>query len=302
MATQRLNSLIEYSLTDDNKSVQLILHPGAEIDIDISSLLWFSEGAQVKDNNNLLDRILKKLAIGVLVNSSMNTVGCGLSQIEPGPVLTIPLEQSEMMRKKIYISKDCFLCSVDRVQSAILPIQFTLTSLTISVVFLAKLPALLNSFYLCEKKPNDNITHLFLQSGSEILVKDLKVGETYNLNAYCLVGFEDTVKLELTTKTVFGNSLWGVNFLKCNGPGKIFFVSHSNKRKNSMRRDSDKTIVPILSIIGVILNFIIAILSFYTVTTILSKLSDTIQLENFEETFTKAFNLKNGEGVPRNEL
>ena len=162
------------------------------------------------------------------------------------------------------------------------------------------MPALLNSFYLCEKKPSENITHLFLQSGSEILVKDLKVGENYTLNSYCLVGFEDTVKLELQTKTVFGNSLYGMNFLKCNGPGKIFFVSHSNKRKNNIRRDSDKTIVPILSILGIILNFVIAILSFYTVTTILSKLSDAIQLENFEDTFNKAF--KQADGVPRNEL
>ena len=152
-----------------------------------------------------------------------------------------------------------------------------------------------------KKKPSENTTDLFLQSGSEILVKDLKVGETYTLNSYCLVGFEDTVKLELSTKSVFGNSLWGVNFLKCNGPGKIFFVSHSNKRNNSMRRDSDKTILPILSFVGVLLNFIIAILSFYTVTTILSKLAEAIQLENFEESFTKAFNLKQGD-VPRNEL
>jgi hypothetical protein len=242
----------------------------------------------VRDENIWIDRILKKSVIGTLSNVNTTPVVVGLAQLESGPVLTISLEPNS--GKKLFISKDCLLCSIDKISSSLLPLQFTITSLMISIIFLLKLPSLLNSFYICEKKPNENPTNIFLQSGSEILVKDLKVGENFSLNSNCLVAFEDSVKLELSTKSVFGNSVWGVNFLKCSGPGKIYFVSQSNKRKSNMRRDAEKTMVPLLSFFGVCLNFIIAILSFYTVTTILSKLSDVIpQLNNFDETIGKAF-------------
>lgn len=147
MTTQRLNSSIEYLLTDDNKAIQLILHPNAKIQIDQGSLLWFSEGVVVRDENNWIDRILKKVAIGTLSNVITSPVIVGLSQLENGPVLSIPLESG----KKVFISKDCLLCSADnKINSSLLPLQFTINSLTISIMFLLKLPALLNSFYICE--------------------------------------------------------------------------------------------------------------------------------------------------------
>ena len=250
-------------------------------------MIFFSEGILVKDENIWIDRILKKVTIGSVTNVTNSPVAIGLAQLESGPVLTIPVSD-----KKIFISKDCLLCSVDKINSALLPLNFTITSLAISIFFLLKLPALLNSFYLCEKKQSEDATSIFMQSGSEILVKELKAGENFSLNSYCLVAFEESVKLELTTKTVFGNSLWGVNFLKCNGPGKIYFVSQSNKRKTHMRRDNDKTVITLLSFFGICLNFAIAILSLYTVTNVLSKFAEIIPQLNFDETIAKAFNLK----------
>lgn len=281
MSTQRLNSTIDYRI--DGQALQLILQPHAQLSIEQQSLIFFSDGINVKDENTWVDRILKKQSISTVTNIGSTPTAIGLAGLETGNVMTITLEPNQV--KKVFISKDCLLCSVDKINSTLLPLNFTINKLaSISVMFLAKLPSLLNSFYLVEKKStNEEKTSVFIQSGSEILVKELKADEHLILNSYCLVAFDDTIKLELTDKSG--------NYLRCSGPGLVYFVSQSIKRKNT-RREADKAIIPLLSFLGVLLNFIIAILSFYTVTTILTKLAEIVPTLDINETVAKAFNFR----------
>lgn len=287
MSTQRLNSSIDYRI--DGQALQLILQPHGQLSIEQQSLIFFSDGINVKDENTWVDRILKKQSISTVTNIGSTPTAIGLAGLETGPVMTVILEPNQV--KKVFISKDCLLCSVDKINSTLLPLNFTINRsmlTSISVMFLAKLPSLLNSFYLVEKKStNEEKTSVFIQSGSEILVKELKADEHLIFNSYCLVAFDDTIKLELTDKSVGVTQL----SLRCSGPGFVYFSSQSIKRKN-VRKEADKAIIPLLSFVGVLLNFIIAILSFYTVTTILTKLAEIVPSLDINETVAKAFNFR----------
>jgi len=308
-----VNDLVEYQIQDGNV-LQMILHKGACIFVHTGAVCWFTSGLKLTTKESLVSRFLFPAWAGHLSvvecrDSSVQMVG--LSQQESGPIMKLPMGGQPTPSSpssptssppifsptNLWVNKECYICSTGAIdiQPKALPLKMDIN--------VASQPSLLNiCFHLqvqnnidgastvqptlstTSATTNSNGNFVFIQTGADILVKTLAVGEVFFISVQCIVAFEDTLALSVVMSSEVGNN-YGIFvvaplFFKIVGPGTVWFTSHTTKRKmtnllgNASIRGGARS--PSNFLFTLVLQLLLISISFYTISQLIGKLTDAI--------------------------
>jgi hypothetical protein len=297
-----VNELVEYQI-QDGTVLQMILHQGASITAHTCSVCWFTPGLKLTTKESLVSRFLFPAWAGQLLvvegrDSSVQMVG--LSQQESGPIMKLPMGVQPALSSpssstpsapmfsptNLWVNKECYICSTGAIdiQPKALPLKMDIN--------VASQPSLLNiCFHLQVQNnidsattvqpalstpsatTNTNVNFVFIQTGADILVKTLAVGEVFFVSVQCIVALEDTVALSVVMSSEVGNN-YGIFviaplFFKIVGPGTVWFTSHTTKRKttnllgNASLRGGARS--PSNFLVTLVLQLLLISISFYTI-------------------------------------
>jgi hypothetical protein len=248
-----------FQLTDE-RTLQFVLQPGERLTADAEAIAWASGAVAVSfrtlmaaDASSIADVFNEGIAPGILclANAEAGKVlvmdldrptpptpagaggagaggaaaaGAGAAAgIPPPPAVPPP-----QLPAGLYVFKHAFLCATDGVvvEPKVLPLELTLLTIF--------LPHLFNKAHFVDTAAS--VGKLFLQTGSEILCKELKRGETLLVRFGCVVATEATVKVSVVSPHHLGlfclPGLGGREpFLLLTGPGRVYFSAHTTPRK-----------------------------------------------------------------------
>jgi hypothetical protein len=206
-----INEGAQYTISLD--CLQIILHPTWRLIYDSQSLIFFTPGMTIIENESFMSRILQIPKSSNIFNSQQDSFSIlrndlkepscvGFNQLGNGNIipLNIPCDDTT----KLFLNKEFFLCATEDVEmeSKILPLKMSIIA--------SRYPYIYNSFYFIQRRVNvgqgfgvggslaiESISNgvVFIQGKSNILVKTLGVNEKINILHTSLIGFHETVVL-----------------------------------------------------------------------------------------------------------
>jgi uncharacterized protein (AIM24 family) len=200
-----------------------------------------------------------------------------LNQVENGKILVVNVS------KPLYCFRNSFICGSEDVNiiSKQLPLKPSLMNISFAHLF--------NKVHFCSALSGRNYTNnenkIFLQSGGTILNKELKINESLIIKFQCIIGFEATCKLSLANPCQHAMYMFGGKdtYLKIEGPGNIYFCSHTSSRTFShmmkARLSMNNSMHANMSPVIIILNMCFLGLIFYTLSSMITKFA--IDIDNF---------------------
>jgi len=263
---------------EEAQTLQFVLTPGKKLIIDMDSLCWASDTITIQSRGQFLARLLSVSGgIGDASNDSRVPSIIALNQIDNGKILVLNVTKS------IYCFRNSFICGSEDTNIIFkqLPLKPSLMNISFTHLF--------NKVHFCSaitgRNNINNENKIFLQSGGTILNKELKINESLIIKFQCIIGFEATCKLSLANPCQHILYMFGGNdtYLKIEGPGNIYFCSHTSSRtlsymmkaKLSMNNSMHANMSPFI----VILNMCFLGLLFYTLSSMITKFA--IDFDNF---------------------
>ena len=254
---------------DDAQTLQFVLQPGHRLTIDMNSICWYTSSLVLRSKGLFFARLLSvNISIGDAINETTSPAVLSLNQIGSGKILVLkPL-------KPLYCFRDSFVCATEDilVSPKVLPFNLSLVTIGISHLF--------NMAHYCESsgsgRSNSHEGKIFLQSGSTILMKELKADENLVVKFNCMVAFEESCKISITNPFRNVAILFGGKdtFMNVSGPGKIYFCAHNVARKVIMMRsraDTSTSIHSNFSVVGLCLYMLCLGFSLYGFTLLLNE-------------------------------
>lgn len=206
-----INEGVQYTISHD--CLQIILQPTWRLIYDSQSLIFFTPGITIIENESFYSRLFSLPNSSNLFNSQISSFSIlrndlkepscvGFNQLGNGNIiaLNIPCDDTT----KLYLSKEFFLCATEdvEIESKILPLKMSIMASRYSYIY--------NSFYFIQRRVNigpgfgvggslaiESISNgvVFIQGNSNIFVKVLGVNEKINILHTSLIGFHETVVL-----------------------------------------------------------------------------------------------------------
>mmetsp|Transcript_28375 Transcript_28375/g.28673 ORF Transcript_28375/g.28673 Transcript_28375/m.28673 type:complete len:275 (+) Transcript_28375:187-1011(+) len=203
---------------NEKQSLQVVLPPGGKLYSFSPLVCWSSANIKIEQTPYFFIRIFQfPNNVQEIVNEGQMSGFVGLAQYEGGNIIIFNLDNTSSV-KKISFFMENFICASQEI--LITPIQLTGT----------------NPFYriFCRafSASTSSSGQVFIQSGSQIMSKNLGPDDRININLSCLVAYEETCVIHMPTNRYMNHIFDSTSHLMISvkGPGTVYFSAHNIRR------------------------------------------------------------------------
>lgn len=206
---------IDYKLVgDDMQAVLIALDPQETVQAEAGSMMFMDDGIAMNTEmqGGLFGGIKRKLGgeslfVTTFTNQSQGKRHVSFAAPYPGKIIPLDLEESGTM----LCQRDAYLASA--------------YGIDISVAFTKRLGAGFfgGEGFILQRLTGDG--YAFIHAGGTVLKRELKAGETLQVDTGCLVAFQETVDYDIRTVSGIKTALFGgegIFLAHLGGPGTVY--------------------------------------------------------------------------------